>query len=238
MKVFAAVLAGGIGSRMGKKIPKQYIKIGGRPVIIHTLDAFLKEDVFNHIVLLTPEDWVSYTEDLIKEYIGDCKRITVLTGGETRNDTLDNALTFLDNEYGFQKDTVIVTHDAVRPFLTSEIIRENIEAAEKYGACGTMVPATDTIVVSNDGEYIDSIPNRSKLFQCQTPQTFNAMELKGIMDSLTEEERATVTDGCRLFVLKEKPVYMVKGIPENIKITYPFDLTVAEAVIKERKGRE
>lgn len=236
MKVFAAVLAGGIGSRMGKQIPKQYIEICGRPVIIRTLDTFLKEDVFNHIVLLTPEEWVPYTEKLIDEYIGKNSKITVLKGGETRNDTLENAINYLDSEFGFEEDTVIVTHDAVRPFLTSEIIEKNIEAAADCGACGTMVPSTDTVVVSSDSEYIDRIPDRSELFMCQTPQTFNAVTLKKIMDSLTEEERASVTDGCRLFVMKNLPVRMVEGIPENIKITYPFDLTVAEAVVAEREG--
>lgn len=238
MNIFAAILAGGIGSRMGKEIPKQYIKISGKPVIIHTLEAFLRENIFTHIVILTPEDWVSYTEDLISEYIGDNNNVTILKGGDTRNDTLDNALTYLDKEFGFKEDSIIVTHDAVRPFLTSEIIKNNIEAAIECGACGTMVPATDTIVVSDKGIYINDIPNRAKLFQCQTPQTFNAVKLKKIMTSLTEEERNLVTDGCRLFVMKNLPVKMVAGIPENIKITYPFDLVVAEAVLNERKREE
>ena len=124
-----------------------------------------------------------------------------------------------------------MTHDAVRPFVSLRIIEENVAAAREHGACDTVIPATDTIVESLDGTTISAIPNRSALYQGQTPQSFNMAELKRTLESLTEEERAILTDACKAFVLRGKPVALVRGDVENMKITYPQDLRIAEALL-------
>ena len=108
---------------------------------------------------------------------------------------------------------------------------DNIEAAVKVGACDTVIPATDTIVESLDGEKISGIPDRSKVYQGQTPQSFRAKRLKELYSSLTDEEKAILTDAAKIYLLKGEAVHLVRGEVFNIKITYPYDLTVAETLI-------
>lgn len=230
--LFAAVLAGGVGTRMhGAGMPKQYLKIGGRPILVHSLERFLEHEDFEAVLVLAPAEWLDYTLELLKEY-GIGERTVVLAGGSSRNETLMNALDYIAEYYGLNEDTILVTHDSVRPLVSRRIIRENIAAAEKYGACGTAIPATDTIARSDDGAFIAEIPERALLYQQQTPQSFRALLLKRTYEILSEEERERLTDACAIFVLKGVPVYIVQGEPANIKITYPSDLQVAEALLK------
>ena len=132
-------------------------------------------------------------------------------------------------------DTIILTHDSVRPFVTHRIIEENIEYAMKYGACDTAVSSTDTIVQSEDGKIISAVPERRKMYQGQTPQTFRLKKLKALYESLSAEERETLTDAAKIFVIKNEDVYLVEGEVSNIKITYPYDLRVAETLIQPEK---
>lgn len=234
--IFGVVLAGGIGSRMGNvDKPKQYLLVGEKPIIIHTLERFYVQNEFEKIIVLCPEEWVSHTKNLIKKYMKDTDRIVVLRGGDTRNETIMNSLRYIEKEYGLDDDTIVVTHDSVRPFVTQRIIEENIKYAKEYGACDTAVAATDTIVYSQDNVLISDIPDRSKMYQGQTPQTFNALKLKNLYESLTEEEKATLTDAAKIFVMKGEKVHIVDGEVFNIKITYPYDLRVAEALIREER---
>ena len=234
--IFGVVLAGGIGSRMGNvDKPKQYLLVGEKPIIIHTLERFYVQNEFEKIIVLCPEEWVSHTKNLIKKYMKDTERIVVLQGGDTRNETIMISLRYIEKEYGLDDDTIVVTHDSVRPFVTQRIIEENIKYAKEYGACDTAVAATDTIVYSKDNVLISDIPDRSKMYQGQTPQTFNALKLKNLYESLTEEEKATLTDAAKIFVMKGEKVHIVDGEVFNIKITYPYDLRVAEALIREER---
>ncbi|MBR2078700.1 MAG: D-ribitol-5-phosphate cytidylyltransferase, partial [Clostridia bacterium] len=152
-----------------------------------------------------------------------------------RNETIMNAIKFIEETDGLNDDTIIVTHDAVRPFVSARIISENIEAALKYGATDTVVPATDTIVESQNGQIISNIPDRSKLYQGQTPQAFKAKLLKDLYYSLTEEEKNILTDACKIFSMKGYDVHLVEGEVHNIKITYPYDLRVAMTLLEEGK---
>lgn len=231
--VFAAIFAGGKGSRMGNSdTPKQYLELGAKPIIIHTIEKFFVNERIDEIIVLCPKPWVAHTKDLIKKFIPEGKKITVVEGGATRNGTLENALDFIEKNYEVNDDTIIVTHDAVRPFLTHRIISENVDAAVKYGACDTVIPATDTIVESADGGFISNIPDRKMMYQGQTPQSFRFKELRNVLDSLTDEEKDILTDACKIFTIKKKPVYMVDGEVFNIKITYPYDMKVANTLLK------
>ena len=230
--IFAAILAGGVGTRMqSAEKPKQFLEVGGKPIIIHTIEKFISIENFTKILVLTPADWVDYTRDLIEKYMGTESKVLVLAGGEDRNETLMCALAYIEEHYKVDADTILVTHDAVRPFVTERIIRENMEAAGLYGACGTAIPATDTIVQSRDGKYMNSIPDRSCMYQQQTPQSFRVTLLKETYALLNEEERKSLTDACKILVLKGVPVYMVMGDPCNIKITYPEDLLLSEVLV-------
>lgn len=230
--IYAAILAGGIGSRMASEKPKQYINIGGKPIILHTIEKFCLCSEFEEILILCPKDWIEYTKGLIAKHISPSDRIKVIEGGNTRNETIQNAISYIEASGNLDEDTVIVTHDAVRPFVTYRIIKDNIEAAVNYGACDTVVPATDTIVASEYGDVISAIPDRSKLYQGQTPQSFNALKLQKLYRSLTEDEKDILTDAAKIFVIKGEPVKLVKGETYNVKITYPYDLTVAEGLLK------
>lgn len=183
--------------------------------------------------MLTPATWVQQTRDIIEKHCPQYAGVVAVTaGGAARNDTIMNAIRYFEGECGATADDVIVTHDAVRPFVSLRMIEENIEAARRCGACDTVVPATDTIVESLDGETISSIPNRSVLYQGQTPQSFNLGALKEMLESLTDEERDILTDACKAFVLRGREVALVRGDVSNIKITYPQDLRVAEAMLE------
>lgn len=237
--VFAAVFAGGIGSRMGSSdTPKQYLELGSKPIIIHTIEKFFINERIDEIIVLCPKQWVAHTRSLVAKYLPEGKKISVIPGGESRNGTLENAIKFIEDNYETSEDTVLVTHDAVRPFLTHRMIEENVEAALKYGACDTVIPATDTIVESENGSIISCIPDRKKMYQGQTPQSFRLKELERVLSSLTNEEKAILTDACKIFSIKNKDVFMVNGEVFNIKITYPYDLKVAQTLLKGKDDND
>ena len=225
--IYAVIAAGGIGSRMGADKPKQYVEIGGKAIITHTAEKFLKNDKIHKVIVLCPDEWVSYTKDIFAD-----TQVVVISGGETRNETLMKAIDYIESTDGLNDNTYLVTHDAVRPFVTDKIINDNIDAMLKYSATGTVIPAVDTIFQSKNGEIIDSIPDRSELYQAQTPQCFKALKLRELYNSLTDEEKNILTDGCKIYLLKGHNIHLVEGHVSNIKITYPHDLIVAEAILK------
>ena len=168
----------------------------------------------------------------MKKYRLNIDRIKVIQGGSERNDTIMNIIDDIDAEFGLEDEDILVTHDAVRPFLTHRIIEENIEMGIKHGAVDTVIDAVDTIVTSTDGEFVDDIPLRETMFQGQTPQTFNIKKLRKLYSGLDEDMKAILTDACKIFAIKEEPVKLVKGEVFNIKVTIPYDLKVANSIIK------
>lgn len=231
--IFAVILAGGTGSRMGSAdMPKQFLEIKGKPILNHTVEKFLPNPAFEKIIILSPKAWIGHTKEIIRKYTGSSDRIAIIEGGKTRNETIMNAIAYIDREYTLDDDTVIVTHDSVRPFVTHRIIEDNIKAAEKYGACDTVVPATDTIV-EGDGQQISSIPDRSRMYQGQTPQSFKAKLLRDTYMSLSEDEKAILTDAAKILVIKGMDVKLVRGETYNIKITYPYDLRIARSLLED-----
>lgn len=234
--VYGVILAGGVGSRMGGDKPKQYLNLKGRPIIIYTIEKFFACPEIDRIIVLCPAQWEEHTKDLIKKYISPAQeKITVTRGGATRNETIMNAVDLIEKNGDLNDDTIIVTHDSVRPFVTHRIIEENIAACEKYGACDTVIKATDTIVESKDANAICSIPNRNYMYQGQTPQSFKAKKLKALYHSLTQEEKEILTDAAKIFVLKGETVALVDGEDFNIKITYPYDMRVARSLLEDEE---
>lgn len=231
-KTYGVVLAGGIGSRMGNaEKPKQFLDLGGKPIIIHTIEKFVIHPGFDQVLVLVPKAWVGYTQDIIRKYIPAAYEIPVLSGGPTRNETLMNAVAYIEAQGDFNDETVVVTHDSVRPFVTHRILDENIRYAREYGACDTVIPATDTIVESLDDEKIESIPDRRHMYQGQTPQSFRVKMLRDEYESLSQAEKEILTDASKIMVLKGHHVHLVRGEVFNIKITYPYDVTVAKALL-------
>lgn len=226
--IFGAILAGGTGSRMNMNTcPKQFLPLGDKPMLVYTLERFLKCERLEKIYIGVHPDWVEYALELTE---GWRERVEVVAGGADRNGTIFNIVDAIEACYGESDEHVIITHDAVRPFLTERILEENIEATLKYGAVDTVVPATDTIVVSRDGKVISDIPVRSQLYQGQTPQSFNINLLKKLYGSLSEEEKGVLTDACKICVVRDYPVYLVKGEVTNMKVTTQGDYLIAQAI--------
>lgn len=222
----AVIAAGGSGTRMGSEIPKQYIKIGGSPVIIHTLKKFL--DIgFDQILVLVPESFIEYTRDLLCEY--EISGVHVLAGGNSRNETILNAIDYLRQQNELNDSTILLTHDAVRPFVNKRMILENLKVCAEKGPCTTAISAIDTIV--KGGDTIDEIFDRNHMLQIQTPQTFKALRFLEIYNSLSTEEKELATDCSRLFTLAGEKVFTVSGDVANIKLTYKSDIAFAEGYL-------
>ncbi len=228
----AAILAGGSGLRMGTSVPKQFLEIEGIPVIIRSINAFIKSDKIHKCIVSVSEDFISHTKELIEKYIETDIEIFVIKGGKTRGDTLFGVLEFM-KENGLLEGSVVLTHDAVRPFINDRIIEENICAAKEYGACNTAIPAVDTMLLSADGQFIDSVPDRNRLFHAQTPQSFDAEKLYRLIEKTPRDVFEMMTDGCSVFSYYGEKVFLVKGENYNIKITYPDDLVRAKGIIQE-----
>ena len=220
--IFGIILAGGQGTRMGNaERPKQFMEIGKKPIIIHTIEKFAIHSAFDKVIVLSPRAWISHTRDLIRKYIPRSSNVVVVQGGSTRNETIMNGIRYIEENFGLDDNTIIVTHDSVRPFVSHRMIEENIRAAQECGACDTVIPATDTIVESAGHQFISSIP-----------QSFRAKKLRDIYESLTAAEKQILTDACKILVLKGEKVQLVEGDVTNIKITYPSDIRLAEALME------
>lgn len=231
--IFGAILAGGIGSRMNiSDMPKQFLDLGDKPIIIHTLEKFLLCNEMDEVYIGVHENWVMHMKDLIEKYILMRKEcIHIVSGGTDRNSTIMNIVNSIEEEYGESESNYIITHDSVRPFVTARILKDNIEYVKEFKACDTVVGAIDTIVMSEDGKMITDIPNRQLMYQGQTPQSFQINLLKTLYADLTEAEKDILTDACKICVVRKVPVHLIEGEISNLKITTVSDYKVAQAMV-------
>ena len=232
--IFGAILAGGVGSRMNiADMPKQFLPLGEKPIIVHTIEKFLLNDKFDKIYVGVHADWLLHMSDLLKKYSLADERIELVRGGKDRTESILNIIKKIENDESLRlsDNDIIVTHDSVRPFVTSRIIDENISMALKFGACDTVVSSVDTIITSKQGDTIDSVPERSTMYQGQTPQSFNLKLIKKLYDELTIGEKNILTDACKVCVLKNVPVRLVRGEYSNFKITTVTDYKIAQSMV-------
>ena len=228
---FAGILAGGKGTRMGKTdLPKQFLMLGEKPILVHTIEQFIICKDIDYIVVAVPENWIRYTTDIVNKYFKN-ERVSVIAGGKSRNDTIFNICNYINGKYSINQEDLIITHDAVRPFITQRIIKDNIEKCKEIGATDTVISATDTIVESKDNNIISNIPIRDIMYQGQTPQSFKILEFMDISNKLTKEEKEILTDACKIYILKNKKVGLVDGELFNIKITTTHDLKMANLML-------
>lgn len=231
----ALILAGGSGQRMGNlEMPKQFLLLDNKAVLLHTLEKFFlfKEEI-NKVIIATHPSWLAYTKDLIEKNFGmNSSFFEVIVGGSTRHQTIKRGLHYIKKQYLTASTDIILTHDAVRPFISYRIIKENLEATANYGAVDTVIPAVDTIVWSVDGTTIKDIPDRNEYYQGQTPQSFFIQELSEAYQQMDDDDVERTTDIAKLYRLLNKPVHLVKGDQLNFKITTPFDLSIARALLE------
>jgi len=230
--IFAAILAGGIGQRLNSDSPKQFLTVGNKPILIHSIEKFLEVDDFNKIIVSSPKDFIDYTEELIEKYFPENDKIVVIEGGAQRKDTINNSINYAI-ECGADEDSVMVTHDAARIFASPFLIKKSIDYAIEYGAASPVIPATDVIFKSITPNKLDSVPLRKELLHSQTPQSFNIFKYKKIYDDLNEEEIEKLDEAMVLFNLRGEDVYLFEGEQSNFKITHPFDLELAEFILNK-----
>lgn len=237
--IYGAILAGGSGTRMkDASLPKQFLPLGKKPIIIHTLEKMTACSKFDAIYIGINPNWMSYMTELIEKFGFNSYEIKLTTGGESRDKTIFNVIDKIERDFGIiRDDDIIVTHDAVRPFVTLRMIEDNINAAIKYGACDTVVPAIDTIVKSRDGFGISEIPDRKTMYQGQTPQSFNIKILKELYEKLSDDERLSLTDACKICIMRGVPVKLVDGDISNMKITTVADYKIAQAIVQEEERK-
>lgn len=226
----AIVLAAGKGSRMKSDIPKQFLRIDGKPVIYYALRAF--EDSFiDEIVLVTGEGQQEYCRTEIVEKYGFHKVSKIVAGGKERYDSVYRGLCELD-----QADYVYI-HDGARPFVDSHILANAKRCVEQYEACAAGMPVKDTIKIVDEETFVAETPLRKYVWQIQTPQVFSYPLIREAYERLyIEENLISVTDDAMVVeYMMKKPVKLFEGSYENIKITTPEDLPVAEELLKNRK---
>ena len=232
MNLYFMILAGGIGSRMqSPELPKQYLKIDNEPIIIKTVKNFIDFGSFRAGVICCPVDWIEYTKALLLEYGISTDTVYVVPGGKNRNSSVQNGCCFLTQNFNISDDDVILTHDAVRPFINSRIIKDNISAVVEFGAANTVMPVYDSIMRSSTGDFLSEHLPRKELYRVQTPQSFRLNELENVINSLSDEELEAYTDVASIFADRGFRVKLVEGSDSNIKITTPFDMAVAQSII-------
>ena len=227
----ALILAAGSGSRMGNADkPKQFLPIYGKPLMIHTIEAFEVNDEVESIVVVTNDVFVDQVKVWCKQYdLGKVK--AVVAGGNSRQISVYNGLQAVKS-ISSSDDDIVLIHDAARPLISQRIISDNVSACAKYGAVDTVIKASDTIVRSKDEQSISDIPLRKELYQGQTPQTFKLALILDAHEQAIKNNLPDVTDDAKLVVSLGKEVHLVEGSKQNFKITTFDDLMMLKALLK------
>lgn len=227
-KTVAVVLAGGVGTRVGLGIPKQLIKIAGKAIVEHTLESIHDNDLIDEIIVMMHPESIGDLESLLGSARFP-KISRILPGGATRNDTTELALKVVGDD-----DTRVLFHDAVRPFIDDRIIEDCVRALDTYEAVDTAIPSADTIIQIDDEKFITGIPPRGTLRRGQTPQAFRAGTIREAYRRARQDKNFAATDDCGVVFtyLPETPIYVVDGTAENMKVTEPIDVHIADKIFQ------
>lgn len=229
MKNIAVVFAGGTGQRMGiKDVPKQFLEVDGKPIIIYTLEHFQNHPEIDEIYISCIKEWIDYLNFQIEKF-GVSKVKSVVPGGSTGQDSiylgLKEALKNSDAE------DVVLVHDGVRPFITEELISRNIKDTILHGNSITCTGCNETFITSKNGVDVDTVPIRKESFNAQAPQAFKLGEIVEAHEQMREynPDYIDVIDSCTLFNMLGKPTFLTEGVRGNTKITNPVDIYIFKA---------
>lgn len=214
-RIGAILLMGGVGKRFGSDIPKQFLPLGNRPVFSHTLETVLASGFFDEILLVCHSDWMTKV-----------KEGKVVEGGDTRQESSYRGLKAFS-----QKPDIVLIHDAVRPFVTVEILQKNIAKAIEHGAVDTCIPSADTLVYAPGCKIIADIPKRADYLRGQTPQTFRYELILEAHEKARLDGIENASDDCSLVLRLGKEIHVVLGEEKNMKITSELDLLIAEQLL-------
>jgi len=225
MSICAVVPAGGTGTRMGGTVPKQFLELNGKPILYYTLKTLQDCGIISELILVVPE---KEYDNACTDWLGKPEIVTkVVVGGEKRQDSVYNGFCELSPQ-----TEIVLVHDGVRPFLSHQMIQESVDAAREYGAAITAIPVNDTIKRVDDSGLVSQTVDREGLWRVQTPQVFR-YELLQEAFKKANSEKFYGTDEGTLIEHLGKPVKVVEGSEQNIKITRPEDLRLSEIFISK-----
>ena len=237
MTVSALIFAGGTGKRMNTKtLPKQFLELHGKPIIIHTIEHFESHPEIMNIVVVCVDDWLDYCKDLLAKF--NIKKVSqVVPGGETGQMSIFNGLEALREKYQGNDDYVLI-HDGVRPLIDEEIISKNIESVKKYGTAITVKPVIETVVQVDEEDIINNVIERSTCQTAVAPQSFVLSEIYSLHMRAQAEKLFDMTDSATLARYFGLPLHTVMGGSENIKITTPSDFYIFRAIYEARENAQ
>ena len=227
------ILAAGSGSRTGLATPKQFLPLGGKTVLEHSVQTFHNHKGIDQVVIVTAPEFMDRVKDIVKAN-GWTKVTAVLAGGKERFDSSLAAV----RHFSDQPETVMLFHDAARPLVSDRIITDTLKAMEQYDAVDVAIPAVDTIVQCNrEGTYMESIQDRNLLWRMQTPQGFRQRTIQEAYQIALKDPHFTATDDCGtvLRYLPDVKVGIVRGSEQNIKLTYADDLSLLEFLLSRQE---
>lgn len=223
-KRYVIIVAGGTGSRMKSKTPKQYLLLQGKPVLVHTIQTFFDYNKKINIILVLPQKDIAIWEEKISNYF-PANNIKIVEGGEERFHSVKRGLSII------KTDGIVAIHDGVRPLVTKDTIERCFKGAERIGNTVPVMDIRESIRIENDN---GSLPfDRKKIRLVQTPQVF---DIKKLQEAYKQEYNPEFTDDASVFEKAGNTIHLVEGNKENIKITTPDDLIIAEALLKDRKS--
>lgn len=240
MSNIAIIFAGGTGQRLNNdvaSIPKQFLKINDKPIIIHTLEHFEKHDDIDKIYIAIHPDYFDYMKELVKHYY-ITKTAGIVKGGATGQDSIYNALKLAQSENS--EDSIVLIHDGVRPNITQEVISLNIECAKKNGNAITCTSCFETILISENALNPQKVPYRKHTYSAQAPQSFHLGEVVQAHEIIRKSNPnyTDIVDTCTLFNVLGKETFMIAGNRGNIKITTIEDLYILRALIRYKEDIE
>lgn len=228
----AIILAGGVGSRFGSNIPKQFLKIKDRTILEICVEAFEKNDQIDEIGIIMNEAYIDVTREIATK--NNWRKVTkILSGGKERYESSINAIKAFSDVPSIENANFLI-HDAARPLVTQRIINDTITALDNNPAIMVAIPTTDTILqLTDDKSSIKSIPDRSYLYRCQTPQAFKYSLIKKAYDLALADKNIQATDDCGIVrkYIPEVKIHIVLGEERNMKLTYPDDIKIMEILI-------
>lgn len=229
----AVVFAGGVGRRMHtKELPKQFLKVYGKPIIIHTLQIFESHEDIDAIVISCVKEWIPYMNELIEKY--NLKKIkSVVAGGSTGQESIYHGL--LAAKAIAYEEAIVLIHDGVRPFINHKVITENIESVKANGTAITTSKVTETILVVDNTNLINEVPNRDNSRIAKAPQSFWLSDILKAHNDAIAEGRNDFIDSCTMMEHYGHKLYLVDGPIENIKVTTPQDIFTMRAVLESRE---
>ncbi|MBQ9543228.1 IspD/TarI family cytidylyltransferase [Ruminococcus sp.] len=233
----AVIFAGGSGVRMGAGIPKQFLEINGKPIIVHTLELFENHNEIDKIYIVMLEDYIPYMNKLVKKFALS-KVCGIVKGGETGQDSIYNGLKKAQSEN--PDDSIVLIHDGVRPWVSYDTICNNIEGVKKNGNAITCTPCFETILMSTTGKTVETVPYRKDTYAAQAPQSFYLGEIIADHDKVRANENRydNLVDSCTLIKSIGKEAHMVEGNRGNIKVTTPEDVYMYRALIQYRENEQ